>query len=658
MGRVLKPRQGRRADRRREPARGATAVLPSDRAPVLLLEQTLYAVLFLSVALVCDFSLESQYTLPKLAYLYVLMPLIAALWLVRLRRGNVKPVPIAVFGTALALAVWCGMSTVFAWDRPTAVFGLYSRFNGLGLHLVCLTLFLFCASSRMPPEAVERRVGLLTAALVPVAAYGAYQYLYPDPSFLEGRRPPSTVGHPVIVAAILSLAVPFVVTWCMLAAGWVRRAAWGAVLVVMLAAIVTSLSRGPWAGLAVALAIVLLGRLHESGVRVGKATVLGVGAIAFGLAVLAVAVATVVRPGSFGSFTSRFMWMGAALAMIRDHPMTGVGLENYALAYPRYRPVGNPLNIIPTQVHNGYLQLAATAGVPALVFYAALVLAVLLTLYAARRRLASRRARLLTAAFAAAIVSYLVQDLSGWLEVSLSVFFWILLGLAVSWSTQGSQSETPLPRWGRVLGYVWGVGAICGSLVLFTHTIREVRANGWLTRAEGGDPAQNWPMMAQDIAAALAQVPDDAAYLDRAGGLYAKRLNASGDRDAYALGVSAFERAHRLNPFYPYVLIHRIQLETVALRLQVITTAAPQAEAAVVTLLQTDLRNPSAYEAVARLRVLQGRVEEALPLVEAAIASGGEQPLYQAMRTDLRRRLGLEPDGGGESGLADPASGH
>ena len=500
----------RRKRHRHEPVNGAAAVFPSERSPFLLLEQGVYAALFLSVALACSFALSVQYTLPKLACVYALMPLIAALWLERLRRGHLQPLPVWVCGTGLAFAVWLVVSTLFAWHVPTAVFGLYSRSNGLGLHLVCLALCLFCASSRMSPEAIERRVGLFAVALVPMAAYAVYQYYHPDPSFLDQRRAHSTVGHPVVVAAILALAVPFVVTWCTLTARPLRRCAWGAVLALFLAAIATSLSRGPLAGLAAAGAVVVLGRVRESVARFGTAAVLGVGAGAVGLAVLVITVATMVRPGSVGSFTSRFMWMGAALAMIRDYPITGVGLENYALAYPRYRPVDNPIDVIPTQVHNGYLHFAATAGIPALVLYAAFVLTVGLTLYAAYGRGTSRRARAVTVAFAAAIVGYLVQDLSGWLEVSLSVFFWILVGLAVAWSAQGGPSDTRLPRWGMVLGYACGVSAICGSRLLFAHAVSEIRADVRLARAEGGDSVQHWPLREGDIAAALEQMPADA----------------------------------------------------------------------------------------------------------------------------------------------------
>jgi len=49
------------------------------------------------------------------------------------------------------------------------------------------------------------------------------------------------------------------------------------------------------------------------------------------------------------------------------------------------------------------------------------------------------------------------------------------------------------------------------------------------------------------------------------------------------------------------------------------------------------------------------RLSEALRFVEAAIALGGEQPEYQAMRTDLHARLGSETDTGDGSDPPRPA---
>ena len=76
------------------------------------------------------------------------------------------------------------------------------------------------------------------------------------------------------------------------------------------------------------------------------------------------------------SFTNRFVFYRAAAGMIRDHPIAGVGFESFGLMYPRYRPVEPeqlPADVIPSMVHDGYLQAAATTGIPGLILYVAFV---------------------------------------------------------------------------------------------------------------------------------------------------------------------------------------------------------------------------------------------------------------------------------------------
>jgi len=59
-------------------------------------------------------------------------------------------------------------------------------------------------------------------------------------------------------------------------------------------------------------------------------------------------------------FSRRDIW-GATIAMIRDHPVTGVGLGAFQVAYPRYDPSSGTQRV--EQSHNDYLQILADAGI-------------------------------------------------------------------------------------------------------------------------------------------------------------------------------------------------------------------------------------------------------------------------------------------------------
>ena len=64
-------------------------------------------------------------------------------------------------------------------------------------------------------------------------------------------------------------------------------------------------------------------------------------------------------------------WTGAA-RMIQRHPLTGVGLNNFGYHYTQFKPPSAPEDV--KDPHNMFIRIAAEAGVPAAIGFAALVL--------------------------------------------------------------------------------------------------------------------------------------------------------------------------------------------------------------------------------------------------------------------------------------------
>src|SRR5215510_10679006 len=110
-------------------------------------ELAAYGALFFLVALVFDTSLEVQFTLPKLLIVRLATPVLAALWVVRFVRGEVRPVPSYIVIAAAFYAGWLIVTTVFAVHQPTALHGAHGRYNGLWNQAIWLLLFLIVASS-------------------------------------------------------------------------------------------------------------------------------------------------------------------------------------------------------------------------------------------------------------------------------------------------------------------------------------------------------------------------------------------------------------------------------------------------------------------------------------------------------------------------------
>jgi len=89
------------------------------------------------------------------------------------------------------------------------------------------------------------------------------------------------------------------------------------------------------------------------------------------------------------SSTTRLVLWGAAMRMIHDAPLLGLGLGSYQSAYPMYSDV--TMRFIMDRVHNDYLELAAGWGLAAALLWCSAI--VWLTWICARGVLTRRRNR-------------------------------------------------------------------------------------------------------------------------------------------------------------------------------------------------------------------------------------------------------------------------
>jgi len=105
----------------------------------------------------------------------------------------------------------------------------------------------------------------------------------------------------------------------------------------------------------------------------------------------------------------------SGVEMIRDHPITGVGLDMVGRLYPLYRRDDAPRWTVP-HLHNNILQIAAERGLPALAAYLWLVGAFLTVTWRGLPRLSGRR----RAAVAASLASVLAISVAGLFEYN----FW------------------------------------------------------------------------------------------------------------------------------------------------------------------------------------------------------------------------------------------
>ncbi|UCH79448.1 MAG: O-antigen ligase family protein, partial [Candidatus Coatesbacteria bacterium] len=192
--------------------------------------------------------------------------------------------------------------------------------------------------------------------------------------------------EPNVTAQFLQIVLPFAAAAYLAAAGRARRLGLFALLAAAALALFVTFSRGGWLGAAAGLAVLIGGawlNRKTLGLATGRLTAL----TAAGAVILVPVVAVILARGVGGdqlSATSRLADWKTALAMIRDHPLLGVGKGNFLALAPLYNPWA-----MAYPVHNIYLLFWAEAGLGGLL---ALVAILLGAFRAAARALARRTA--------------------------------------------------------------------------------------------------------------------------------------------------------------------------------------------------------------------------------------------------------------------------
>ncbi len=400
----------------------------------------------------------------------LLLGWIVAAWLaqgVARRHLHVPRAPSTAFLVLFVLAIALSVPGASSWREAMPEL----------LKWIQVTVLYLCVVAVLP----ARRVGWLIAgvllAAVAQSSLGIYQYLTgsgPEAFAVLGRftRAAGTFRQPNPYAGFLGLVAPLAVVLAVWAWArpqtrsrwaWLPRVVLPLVAAVILAGVLASWSRGAWLALAVALLAAVAGfsRRAAPAVFVGAGLAVAIGLV-FGLADLLPAsvvgrisevsdylgfidvTRVEVTDANFSVVERVAHWLAAA-RMWADHPWLGVGIGNYATAYPGYAlprwqdPLGH--------AHNVYLNFGAETGLVGLMAFAALWLALVAQ---AVHSLGSRS--LFTVALGAGVLGALVHASvhnvfdNLWVQhiyLTLSLLVGSLAVLTTSHQRAGSQEASP-----------------------------------------------------------------------------------------------------------------------------------------------------------------------------------------------------------------------
>jgi len=302
-----------------------------------------------------DLTRNPYYT--QIALLNILIPACWLLWLyeaIRTKEFVWVSTPMDV--AWLALSVVCLISWMWSMGvHPHFLTSIYSEGSKAYVFLFVNMVMVYAAAVRIRDRSLVRRLLWISYAVSCIAAfYGICQYfgielVWPTHLNPYGNRPVSTFGNPNFMSSFLVVVMPVMVVDYLFKVTGCPRAVLFMGILICLAALLATLTRSSWAGLAIGLVIVWLG-LRRTGETAHK------GFITLGVCMGLVALAW---PGggehytpavmdrlmevkrasqeAYGSIYQRFLIWLSAWSMVEDHPFIGKGWGCFELFFPFYQ---------------------------------------------------------------------------------------------------------------------------------------------------------------------------------------------------------------------------------------------------------------------------------------------------------------------------------
>jgi putative inorganic carbon (HCO3(-)) transporter len=318
-----------------------------------------------------------QYVLPKLLIARVLVLGLLLLLVVRAAvsgQVEVKRTPLDL--PLLAFAYSAVLSTVFAENQNIAIFGTYSRYDGLLTLLTYVALFWLVVQTLRTADDARALLRVLLASGYFVAVIAILQSV--NNTFEQGAVVPAfgTMGNSNVLGAFLAMTFVLALADLIGARSISARILLANVLIVVGLALLLSFSRSGWLGAALGAIIVIARESHSISLRVA---VISLGVVAAGLAIALVAgggfelqrllvarAMTLFDLHEWGG-SRLHIWLDS-LQLIGSRPIVGVGPDNFGLVYPRFQTGdwGRGIRDAHQQIdktHAEMLQVAATQGI-------------------------------------------------------------------------------------------------------------------------------------------------------------------------------------------------------------------------------------------------------------------------------------------------------
>jgi putative inorganic carbon (HCO3(-)) transporter len=250
------------------------------------------------------------------------------------------------------------------------------------------------------------------------------------------------IGHPNLLAGYLAILLPMLVATLFMPLATQWRIATAATLLAGLAALVLTLSRSGWIAFGAAFLLVIgLSWVHPAMRRRHRSLRIAlVGTTATGLLAIAPLILRRATQSDPGALNFRYEWMDVAWAMVRAHPLLGIGLSGFTYNLPgatRYGDAGaltDHFGAVWPVVHNIYLIVWAEQGTPAFLCFLAIYATVLRTGWRNLRAIGDERLYYLSIGLVAGICASMIDGLGSFFlrNPPCGRVFWVVAAMIVA----------------------------------------------------------------------------------------------------------------------------------------------------------------------------------------------------------------------------------
>ena len=408
-----------------------------DTANKKLLQRIVLTSLVVVTLIVAPYTLLDPINLPKLSTLAfvavialsVMLPVIKKLF-----RSEYRSLAILVFLFVFQII----LVLLFSGANMGAQFyGTFSRNTG-ALAYISLAILLLSSSLVSDKEFLKRFVNVTLIIGAFLIFYGNIQYLglepFPYTNAYTVNAPTGTFGNSNFQSAFMGLiatvAFAMALNFAYTILVRIGLAVMGFAAVVV---IYETLSDQGYLNLMAGVGVVAMVWLFMSKRKVIGLAVAGLGVIGGGLVFLAL-----INQGPFAqyiynsSIIARGYYWKAALKMLTDHPIFGVGMDGYINWYRRSRPADyleNGFVSYSDSAHNVFLDIASSGGFALLAIYIAIAGMVILSIVRVVQRTDGFDPFFV--AIVGAWAAYHVQSLVSINQLGLAIWGWVLSGLII-----------------------------------------------------------------------------------------------------------------------------------------------------------------------------------------------------------------------------------